>query len=214
MQRLLQPELPDSLPHVHPDARHSRRDLRLINRVMGNHRWFRRTLPPLLHAGERTLELGAGTGELGRLLADRNLVLDGIDLCPRPNAWPAAGQWRQCDLLEFDGFDRYPAVIGNLILHQFSAADLANLGRILRRSARLIIACEPVRRRLFQSLFAVVAPLLGANRVTLHDARVSIAAGFRGAELPEALGLDGENWDWRCHTTALGAYRMVAIRRT
>ena len=31
------------------------------------------------------------------------------------------------------------------------------------------------------------APLLGANHVSLHDAHVSIAAGFLGDELPRAL---------------------------
>ncbi len=48
MQRTPQPELLDSLPPQHPDALHNRRDLRLTNRVMGNHRWLIRTLPPLL----------------------------------------------------------------------------------------------------------------------------------------------------------------------
>ena len=56
-------------------------------------------------------------------------------------------------------------------------------------------------------------PLFGASHVTRHDAVVSIAAGFRAGELPELLGFDDGNWDYRCHTTALGAYRMVAIRR-
>lgn len=213
MQRTLHPELLDSLPPHHPDARHSRRDLRLINRIMGNHRWFGRTLPPLLRAGERVLELGAGTGELGSRLAAGGMRVDGIDLCPRPGDWPAADGWHQRDLLAFDGLERYPVVIGNLIFHQFSPAQLAGLGRALRRSARLIVACEPVRQRGFQALFAMIAPLLGANRVTLHDARVSIGAGFRADELPLGLELDHRNWDVRRHTTLLGAYRMIAIRR-
>jgi len=54
--------------------------------------------------------------------------------------------------------------------------------------------------------------LLGANRVSLHDAHVSVAAGFRGDELPEMLGLRQPQWRWSCHTTMLGAYRMVARR--
>ncbi len=213
MQRTLQPELLDSLPPDHPDARHSRRDLRLINRIMGNHRWFARTLPSLQRAGERALELGAGTGELGIRLAAAGVQEAGLDLSPRPGDWPAAAEWHQHDLLQFEDFDRYPVIIGNLIFHQFSPDDLAGLGRKLRGSARLIVACEPLRLRGFQTLFALLAPLFGANPVTLHDARVSIAAGFRDGELPTALGLDDGHWDFRCHTTALGAYRMVAIRR-
>ncbi len=71
MQRILQAELLDSLPHDHPDALHNRRDLRVINRVMGNYRWFARTLPALLRPGEAALEVGAGDGTLGLQLAAR-----------------------------------------------------------------------------------------------------------------------------------------------
>jgi hypothetical protein len=212
MKRELQPELLDSLPPDHPDALHNRRDLRLTNGVMGNHRWLTRTLPPLLRPEETVLELGAGTGELGTRLAARGVMLDGLDLWPRPANWPAERIWHRTDLLAFDGYDRYPAVIGNLIFHQFSSADLATLGRKLRRSARVIVACEPWRRELSQVYFARIAPLLGANHVSLHDARVSIAAGFCEHELPEMLGLEAAEWDCRCTSTLLGAYRMIAVR--
>ena len=77
----------------------------------------------------------------------------------------------------------------------------------------MIVAAEPARRRISQVLFRAIAPLLGANYVSLHDAQVSIAAGFRAEELPRALGLDRGGWDVRCTTTALGSYRMVAVRR-
>ena len=76
----------------------------------------------------------------------------------------------------------------------------------------MIIACEPVRRRLSQILFATIAPCFGANYVSLHDARVSIAAGFCGDELPHFLGLTEPEWRWSCHTTVLGSYRMIAQR--
>src|SRR5882672_8751466 len=93
MQRTLQPELLDSLPPQHPDARHSRRDLRVINRIMGNHRWFERTLPSCRRAGERVLEIGAGTGELGLRLSTWGLPVSGLDLCPQPEEWIDTGDW-------------------------------------------------------------------------------------------------------------------------
>ena len=214
MQRSLQPELLDSLPPDHPDALHNRRDLRLTNRIVGNHRWFARMLPPLLRADETALELGAGTGELGRTLAACGVAVDGLDLWPRPADWPRERVWHAADLREFDGYGPYAAVFGNLIFHQFSDADLAALGAKLRRSARVIAACEPERRRISQLLYRAIGPVLGANHVSLHDAHVSIAAGFRGQELPRALGLDAAEWDIRCTTSALGIYRMEAIKRS
>lgn len=212
MQREIKPELLDSLPPDHPDALHNRRDLRIINRVLGNYRWLARTLPRQLRAPAKVLEIGAGTGELGEYLAARGIPTDGLDLWPAPDGRPTGRRWHRADLLAFDGYDDYPVIVGNLIFHQFTAGQLAGLGRKLRRSARIILACEPMRRRSSQAVFATVAPWFGANHVSLHDARVSIAAGFRGDELPQMLGLTEPGWDCRCHTTMLGTYRMVARR--
>jgi hypothetical protein len=213
MHRALEPELLDSLPHDHPDAVHNRRDLRVINRFMRNRAWFERTLPSVLRAGDRVLELGAGTGEMGIALSGRGIAVDGLDLWPRPKAWPADREWHQADLKTFAGYAAYPAVIGNLIFHQFSEAELGVLGAALRPTARVVIACEPQRRKMSQTIMAAVGPLLGANHVTMHDARVSIRAGFQGDELPIALGMADGMWDFSCTTTALGALRMVASRR-
>jgi 2-polyprenyl-3-methyl-5-hydroxy-6-metoxy-1,4-benzoquinol methylase len=213
MLRTLQPELLDSLPPEHPDARRSRRDLRLINRLMGNHRWFARTLPRLLRSGERVVELGAGMGELGRRLATQGITVDGLDFVPRPADWPVAHAWHTSDLRSFRGYAAYPVVIANLILHHLSAGELASLGVTLSRTARVIVACEPKRSAFSQRLFACLGPVFRANHITRHDAHVSIAAGFRADELPRALGLHAAQWDCRCSTTALGAYRMVASRR-
>jgi hypothetical protein len=212
MQRELKPELLDSLPPDHPDALHNRRDLRVINRVLGHYRWFARTLPGQLLPPAKVLEIGAGTGELGDHLAARGIATDGLDLWPAPAGQPAGRRWHRADLLTFGGYDDYPVIIGNLIFHQFDAGQLAELGRKLRRSARVILACEPLRRRSSQVVFAAVAPLLGANYVSLHDAHVSLAAGFCGDELPEMLGLTGPEWDCRCQGTVRGTYRMVARR--
>jgi hypothetical protein len=212
MHRILQPELLDSLPHDHPDALHNRRDLRLTNQAIGTHRWLERNVPLLLRPGERALEIGAGTGELGVRLARRGVRLSGLDLWPRPANWPADGSWHQEDLLRFAGYGDYAMIIGNLILHQFSGADLASLGDKLRRAARVIVVCEPHRRRSSQVLYRTFAPLFGANHVSLHDAHVSIAAGFRGAELPAMLGLHPRQWQVRCSSTLLGIYRMIAVR--
>ena len=211
MQRTLQPELLDSLPHDHPAALHNRRDLRLTNRVLGTHRWLARTLPRLVQPAETVLEIGAGTGELGLRLAQGGLTMAGLDLWPRPPQWPTRSSWHREDLRTFGGYGEYRVIVGNLIFHQFSAAELKELGAKLQ-SARVIVACEPQRRRISQVLYRAFAPLFGANHVTLHDAHVSIAAGFRGRELAECLGLSPRVWRIRCSATVIGTHRMVAIR--
>lgn len=213
MLRTLQPELLDSLPPNHPDALHNRRDLRWTNAIVGNHRWLARTVPTLLRPGETALELGAGIGELGAKLTRNGVPLAGLDLWPRPAGWPDSQPWHTHDLRTFDGYDDYAVIVGNLIFHQFSEAELAALGVKLRQHARVIVAAEPERRRVSQILFRTIAPLLGANHVSLHDAHVSIAAGFRADELPRALGLDPQLWQVRCTTSLLGVHRMIAVKR-
>lgn len=212
MQRVLQAELLDSLPPDHPAALHNRRDLRLTNRILGHYRWFARTLSALPVPPGPILELGAGLGELGHHLAAHGFATDGLDLWPRPADWPAARAWHRADLLTFDAYAAYRTILGNLIFHQFTAEQLAALGATLQRSARIILACEPVRCRRSQIAFATCGRLLGANHVSLHDAHVSIAAGFVGDELPQFLGLRAPEWTWQCQSTTLGSYRMVAWR--
>ena len=213
MNRTCEPELLDSLPHDHPDAVHSRRDLRLINGILRNGAWFERTLRTALRPGERVLEIGAGTGEMALRLSRAGVSVDCLDLCPAPAAWPQGRAWHRADLTTFDGYGAYPAVIGNLIFHHLEQDELAALGARLRRSARVIAACEPGRSKASQAAVAAVGPLLGASHVTLHDARVSIAAGFRGDELPRSLGLMDAAWEVTCATSALGSNRMLAVRR-
>lgn len=207
MPRRLTPELLDSLPADAPEARHSRRDLVRINRIMGNHAWFARTLPANRHPGEAVLEIGAGDGALARRLA-----ADALDLTPPPPDWPSDARWHRADLRNFEAWSDYPVVIGNLILHHFEDAELARLGARLRRHARVLIFNETRRSRRFLWIWRIAAPLGGANHITRHDGRVSIEAGFAGNELPALLGLDPAQWQWRIETSGLGAYRLVALR--
>ena len=214
MQRRLEPELLDSLPPDSPEALHSRRDLRLVNRAMGSAPWFEKTLARHARPGERVIDLGSGTGELAaRLRSAAPVVIDGIDRIPQPAGWPAQAGWHQSDILAFTGWDAYDIVIGNLILHHFDDAQLRALGEAIRPHARMLIFSEPTRRQFNQWVWNVTAPLCGANHVTRHDGRVSIAAGFIGDEIPLALGLDASVWSWNISYSWIGAHRLIATRR-
>ncbi|MDX2110780.1 MAG: methyltransferase domain-containing protein [Verrucomicrobiota bacterium] len=213
MHRVLTPELLDTLSPETPEARRSRRDLRYINAIMGNERWYRQVLPPLVRQGERVLELGAGDGELCARLRCEIPNMDGIDRCPAPANWPAQARWHQVNLLAFHGWGDYPVVIGNLIFHHFDKSALGVIGESLRPHTRVLVACEPARYRRYQRLFALLCVCMRASPVTRHDGHVSIAAGFQVDELPELLGLDPDIWRWRTLAARFGAYRLIAERR-
>ena len=195
MRRHLQPEILDSLPPTDPRAQASRRDLRRLNRLMGNDRWWRRQLAACVRPGARLVEIGAGDGSLHTRVGGP--PWDAIDLAPAPVGWPAGARWHRADLTAFPRWAEYDICIGNLIFHHFSDEALGQLGSALTLHTRVILACEPWQHRGYQFLFRSLAPLLGAHAVTRHDGFVSIAAGFRAQELPALLGLRRDRWHWR-----------------
>lgn len=213
--RVVQPELLDSLPEEAPSAQRSRRDLKILNRLLGNEAWFRAVLASRARRGERRLEVGAGDGALALALMSAGLgPVAGLDLVRRPSGWPKDAPWFQTSIFEFVSWADYPVVVGNLVFHHFKAEELAALGAQLSRCARLLVVSEPLRARRAAWLFSAVCPVIKADPVTRHDGRVSIQAGFRGHELPELLQLDPREWTWNVRETTLGAYRMIAERRS
>ena len=72
-------EILDHLPPDDPRAVRSRRDLRLVNRIMGHAALLARALDPAMTAPRRLVELGAGDGTLLLRLARR-----------RARRWPSS----------------------------------------------------------------------------------------------------------------------------
>lgn len=208
--RRVEPEWLDVLPHDHPEARRSRRDIRLLNRLMGNFRAMRRLLDGSVHSSDRILEIGAGEGALARFLEPHRV--DALDRCPPPPDWPVGQAWHRTCLLGFEGFSHYTVLIGNLILHHFPDAALMEWAGRLPASIRLMVFNEP-RRSAWHLRQLSFAPLLGLNRVTRHDARVSICSGFRGRELVEFLGGQRADWSVRIEENWLGRHTVRMERR-
>ncbi len=211
MKRIVVRELLDELPFDDPEAQRSRREIQRLNTLMGNHRRIERKLLPHLKPGDRILELGSGGGELAARLRKAVPAVDGLDLCPPPDDWPKTAHWRQEDACQFDGYGSYDVVVANLLLHQFSDEDLAQLGERLDSGPRIIIACEPARRRRHLLQFKLISRF-GFGRVTRHDAVASIRAGFRDDELPRLLGLAAPHWECECRVGFRGQYLMLAQR--
>lgn len=219
--RRLTPEILDELPADNPEAIRSRRDLRLINSLMGNYRMIRRAI---LAQSEMThwVELGAGAGSLADSFdseSRQKFKVCGVDLGPRPENWPNHWNWYQGDLFAFlegekkdSGSPECRGVIANLFLHHFSDDQLIRLGKILRQNYSRILAVEPVRRRRHCRMGALLHPFV--NRVTRHDMRVSIEAGFRGGELAAILIGGDDEWDFRLRETWIGSHFLSAERRT
>jgi len=213
--RRVEPELLETYPADHPDAVRGRADLRLINAVMGNHRWIVRHLRGVCRPGWRVTEIGAGDGELSLRLARHGVCapasLHGFDLAPRPSTWPPAAAWTQGDLLQAPLPDS-EVLVANLFLHHLQDDVLCELGRRLPAAARVLIAVEPSRRRLHTCSGSLLCRVARLHPITRHDLPVSVRAGFRAGELPARLGLgpdwrilhDGESW--------LGGCRLLAVR--
>jgi hypothetical protein len=207
MKRIVQPELLDTLPPDDPRAVRSRRDLRRVNSWMRNHVIMTDALRNHVEGGapKGIIELGAGDGNF--------LLRVAKEISPR---WPAVNAtlldlqknvsaetlaafaslgWR-AEAIVADVFDwqqiETEIVVANLFLHHFEDARLSELLQMISRRARLFVAVEPSR---FRHAFACaqLLRLIGCSAVTLHDATVSIRAGFTGNEI-STLWPDKQNW--------------------
>jgi hypothetical protein len=211
-QRLLVPELLDSMDAADPRAIRSRLDLRFINAFLGNERWIRSMLQE--HSVEiRSLqELGAGRGHLLKRLHSilPEAIVTGLDLSARPEGLPSGIHWIRGNFLETLTDGKADACIGNLILHHFDSEALQTLGGKLQEF-RLLLFSEPLRKTLPMRLARMVLPLAG--EVTRHDMTASIRAGFLKGELPSLLGLDPARWNVKEYESGRGSLRLIASRK-
>jgi len=208
MDRVLEPEWLDELPASDARATGSRADLRRLNAILGHAgilaRELGRRLPP--SGPPRIADLGAGDGRL-LLAVARRLQRPGfatlVDLHPAVTAETIAAYTRlgwsvsvlSRDAQKFLARTRlaFDAVVANLFLHHFEQASLERLLAAALDRTGLFVACEPRRAR--TALMASrLLWALGCNRVTRHDAVVSVRAGFRSRELSAAWPRGGAWW--------------------
>ncbi|MEM9400150.1 MAG: class I SAM-dependent methyltransferase [Verrucomicrobiota bacterium] len=212
--RSVQPEILDSLAPDSTEAIRNRHELRFLNHFMGSFRWFSKQIHSYKTADTNILELGSGDGSLAQYLIKRDKNLSrqyhALDTAPKPQNLSNEVVWIQQNALNYDNWDQHNICIVNLLLHQFKDEDLSQLGLKMQK-CRFILANEPARYRIHQRQVALLDPFF--SYVSRHDARVSIAAGFRGNELAELLGLPSEKWALFYTKTFFGAYRMIAVRK-
>lgn len=227
--RIVLPELLDVLPPQDASALHSRRDLRRLNSWMNHPRMMTRALRQnlSLEGSQKIVELGAGDGHFllsvakrlnGRwpdadaILVDRLNALD-------PQMSDRFGRlgWRaRAETAEATEWLRRAqagapyTIISNLFFHQFEAGQLSEMFQLAAAVSNLVVALEP-RRSWLPRLSGKFLWTIGCNRVTRHDAHISIRAGFADAEL-SALWPEKENWQLTERPAGLFSHLFVARR--
>ncbi|QTN33733.1 hypothetical protein HZ994_15910 [Akkermansiaceae bacterium] len=206
--RRLTPELLDSIPHDDPGAIRSRRDLARINCFMGNDRWIIRKIPD--HPAHIT-EIGAGDGLLLSKISKLHprAEISAYDLAPRPAHLAENISWHRGDIFAQAPPAHGGVLIANLFLHHFTEAQLATLGTWMRGFGILLFS-EPLRASFPLLMGKLATPFI--HPITRHDMRVSIEAGFRPGELPDALRIDRKHYQISETAHCRGSIRMVILR--
>ncbi|HEV2319251.1 MAG TPA: class I SAM-dependent methyltransferase [Verrucomicrobiae bacterium] len=228
--RVVEPELLDEIPPRDPRSLRSRRDLRLLNFLMGHPHRMAAALSEHWPAGNpaRIVELGAGDGHFllnvaRRLqskwptaeatLVDRLEAFD-PDISERFDSLGWTVRTEKMTAMEW--LRQSPpgavnAIISNLFFHQFRMDELAEMFRLAAGLANVIVALEPSRS--WRARFGGrLLWIIGCSSVTRHDADISIRAGFFGSELL-ALWPEPENWALTERSAGLFSHLFIARRK-
>jgi hypothetical protein len=102
------------------------------------------------------------------------------------------------------------AVVANLFLHHFEDESLARLLAKIAGQTNLFVAVEPWR---FAQpwLCGQLLRVIGCNAVTLHDAVVSVRAGFREGEV-SPLWPDKSRWQLTERRAGFFSHLFIARR--
>lgn len=170
------------------------------------------------------VELGTGDGTFLLRIARRLGAQPGmramlVDRRPSLSAatrqgFKAAG-W-EIEICESDVFewlcrpraDTADVTVANLFLHHFREGELAHLLNLAAQQTKRFIACEPRRSRAALAGASLLG-LVGCNDVTVHDAEVSVRAGFRDREL-SALWPPDAGWQVTERRSGLFSHAFIA----
>ncbi len=207
MSRIVEPEILDGLSPEDPAAIRSRRDLRLINKLMGGQEWILKQLAEMTDV-TRVVELGAGDGALSIRIKDQLPECDvvALDLVPRPDSVRKDIQWVSSSVLDYHGYDAQSIIVANLFIHHLQEEELRLLGEILK-DVKCVLFAEPYRGDVALWMSKAMIPFV--NHVTQHDMVVSIRAGFCQGEID---GLLGTNHRWDEQRSLFGGIRMKGLK--
>ena len=230
MQRILQPEMLDGLPADHPAAVASRKDLRIINRLMNHVSFLNRSTRWIQDKAKkspvRIVELGSGDGSLAcRMLlrwgkvatGSRILFMDQSPCLEKNHAepldrlgWEVDNQvvdvfkWFEKDASEID------LCFASLFVHHFTFEEISRLFDQLKARTKAFVCLEP--RRDWKGLLAAKALwCIRCDPVTLNDACISVRAGFLNQELSQIWMQNTEtSWDMEERSAGLFSHLFSA----
>jgi hypothetical protein len=225
--RSVEPELLDQMAADDPRVIRARRDLKRLNAVILQTGIMVRLLAAQGGRPRTMLDLGSGDGtfvlSVARRLASRwpgvtVTLLDRQNIVSRQtrDAFTALGWKAETVAADVFGYleglkpSGVDVITTNLFLHHFEPEPLGRLLGLAARSAPLLVACEP-RRNKFALRASRLLWTIGCNEVSLHDAIVSVRAGFSDQEL-SALWPSRDRFDLDEHAARLFTHCFVARR--
>lgn len=230
MQRSIVPEWLDTMSPEESLAKGSRRDLERLNAWMGNARSMVNGLRTTVCSPgpQRLVEVGAGDAKFALrvarrlpaswrgthlLLVDRQATISSeTHKAFREIGWHSESV--QSDIFEWLAASTDPihsAVVANLFLHHFTDPELRELLTGIARRSKAFVAVEP-RRSQWSLFFSFLVGCIGCNRVTRHDAPISVRAGFVRQELSD-LWPDPEGWALSERRAGLFGHMFMARKK-
>lgn len=229
--RRIESELLDHLDPQDPRAIASRRDLIVLNRMLGNTCGIARSLQGLgcVRRPGRVIEIGAGDCRSSvRLLALLGAQWKGcayvaVDRVAAVREGTrreiAALGWRfdtvtadVFDWLEGDALKPGDVVVASLFLHHFDEAGVERILKTVASRGAAFVCAEP--RRWKPALWGSQCfGLLGFSEITRHDAVASVRAGFADGEL-RTLWPVNTGWTVSEHGSWRGVVHFSAVPKS
>ena len=170
------------------EAQRNLSDLVRINRWFGGHRALLQVFARLVDPLERfsVLDVGAASGDMGKQILTSYSNAWVVSLDHRISHLRSASPPRvvaEASAVPFD--DRtFDFVLCSLLLHHFSNVDAAALlVDLLRVPRRALIVVDLERHAIPYYFLSLAGWLFRWSKLTVHDGRVSVAAGFKPREL-------------------------------
>ena len=227
-RRCLGPDLLDQLPADDPRAVRSRRDIKIINTIMGQPGIMAHTLlRHCPHNPRLLMDLGSGDGtfmlRVARRLASRwqrvhVILLDRVGIVSEETRRGFKALGWEVETVADDVFaylqrqrsTLVDVITANLFIHHFPSAELTRLLALVAASTRTFVACEP-RRGLLPSLGSRMLWAVGCSPVSVQDSIVGVRAGFRDNEISASWPRD-ERWATHESKVRLFSHCFAATR--